>query len=557
MCAFNINVFRITLSLCIILIITNQLFVSVYYEYSSNKMATISERYRDDWSLKRMLEWSSYMGDYGHSRFIHSMHNFSSLVNCSRYHLPKLNWKYIKILCGVDDQVVFSKDFMAFPIACGGIVIVDLDTMESYIGAYPLFLPWVTIMTVPKCLAIINDTFLVASLDTLVEYSTVIGLVDMRNPTWHGSNILQFIWSRILNCKGAPVFSVYDKYIIMALSNGSIVCLDWWFGDIIWSRNLYNACFSGVSCWGELAFVACILDGVYCLNISSGDVVWRLPLREYFYSVPIVIDGVLYVGGGHRVYCIDALSGKLVWSSDFLKGYVINMAWHYSGIFVLTDNRTLYKLDAENGSIIWFINDDRLEDYIQVSDYIVNCEKLLVDPWTGKIYDMPEGWKYVKLISSDLIYVITNDGKLKLMEPSIQFYVIESMPDEVEIYVNESLTVQILVDVNRYFEYSILIESVYNESVIACNVSDKLIIEDKLINFTIRGLHEGKTDLIIKFKCPCMTVMKAIKVTVKAVENVKPPPSQEGGYNIVPYMVVITLIAACAIYAFMRARGKR
>ena len=472
------------------------------------------------------------------------------------------SWDIINFIPDIDNQLVFSSRFAAFTSRPGFITVIDLDTMDAYKGYYRFDLPWVSIFTYPKCLAMVNDTFMLVAFDTLVENCTVVGLVDMRNPVWENTPLLKLIWCRQLNFKMAPVFSFYNGYVIIPLSNGSVVCLDWWFGDLVWHCNLNSTCLSGVSCWNGLGFLACMLDGIYCLNASSGDVIWKVSLSDCFYSVPMIVDGRLYVGGSHRVYCFDALDGELLWTSDVLEGYVINVGWHYSGIFVLTDNRTLYKLDANHGEVLWNICDNRFEDYIQVSDYIVNCGKVLVDPWTGELYTLPDDWSYVQLISSDLIYVISSDGKLRIMEPSTPYYVVGPFIDEINIHVNESSSLQIFVDVGRYFEYSVLVKTEYNESIINCTVSNQLLNKDEVVNITVRGLNQGETALNIWFICSGLnyTVVKTIKVVVKKVEETKPPPSQEEGYNVVLYVILAALIIVCTVYAFMRARrfrGKR
>ncbi len=548
----NINVSKIMIIVCIIVIIISQMYI---FSYSYHEEVDL-KKYEYDWIKKCMFEWNTYMGNFEHSRFIHSLNEINSILNCVRYRIPKLDWDKIRFIPDIDHQLVFSGRFAAFTGGVGFVAVIDLDTMDAYRGYYFFTLPWALVFAYPKCLAVVNDTFLLVAFDTLDEDYTVVGLIDMRNPICKSTLELELIWLRHLNFKMAPVFSFYNGYVVVPLSNGSVVCLDWWFGDIIWRCNLDGTCFSGVSCWNGLAFLACMLDGVYCLNVSSGDVIWKVSLSDCFYCVPMIVDGRLYVGGSHRVYCFDALNGELLWTSDVLEGYVINIGWHYSGIFVLTDNHTLYKLDANCGEVLWNICDGRFEDYIQVSDYIVNCGKVLVDPWTGELYALPDDWSYVQLISSDLIYIISSDGKLKIMEPSTPYYVVGPFVDEIDIHVNESSSLQVLVDVRRYFEYSVLVKTEYNESIISCTVSSQLLIKDEIVNITVRGLNQGETTLNIWFICSGLnyTVVKTVKVVVEEVEEVKPSPSQEEGYNVVPYVILAALIITCAVYAFMRVR---
>ena len=57
--------------------------------------------------------------------------------------------------------------------------------------------------------------------------------------------------------------------------------------------------------------------GLYALNPTTGDTVWRFDTELPLGNSPTVHDGILYVGGYDRkLYALNAVSGAHLWSFD-------------------------------------------------------------------------------------------------------------------------------------------------------------------------------------------------------------------------------------------------
>jgi len=114
---------------------------------------------------------------------------------------------------------------------------------------------------------------------------------------------------------------------------------------------------------GEVNSIPVVVDGIvyvgstngnfYALDAANGHLRWSYPTGSVE-SRPAVVGGVVYVGSGDlKVYALDAANGHLRWS--YLTGY-----WVDSGpavadgvVYVGSDDHKVYALDAANGHLRW------------------------------------------------------------------------------------------------------------------------------------------------------------------------------------------------------------
>jgi outer membrane protein assembly factor BamB len=66
---------------------------------------------------------------------------------------------------------------------------------------------------------------------------------------------------------------------------------------------------------GGYAYFGSEDDKVYCLNATTGAIVWSYTTGAAIASSPAVADGYVYVGSvDDNVYCLNANTGAYVWS---------------------------------------------------------------------------------------------------------------------------------------------------------------------------------------------------------------------------------------------------
>ena len=58
------------------------------------------------------------------------------------------------------------------------------------------------------------------------------------------------------------------------------------------------------------------LDQINRSNVSGLEQAWSTPLRAFGNAVPLVIDGMMYVSAGTKVFALDADSGAEIWTHD-------------------------------------------------------------------------------------------------------------------------------------------------------------------------------------------------------------------------------------------------
>lgn len=141
----------------------------------------------------------------------------------------------------------------------------------------------------------------------------------------------------------------------------------------LWSVPLNQSTVQSPVLYGGLIYVASTpsnssVTSLYCVNASSGNVVWT---RTDYYSSFTVANGCVYVGATLLapvlyaqgvVYCLDASSGALLWETN-VTGYVIgsptvdgNCVYVSANMFTInTDTATghVYAINALTGKEIW------------------------------------------------------------------------------------------------------------------------------------------------------------------------------------------------------------
>ena len=100
--------------------------------------------------------------------------------------------------------------------------------------------------------------------------------------------------------------------------------------------------------------------GVFCIKTSTGAVVWSFQKESVPFNTPVVSGGRVYVGSGAsmiktegNVYCLDALSGVLVWNSSVNEPVCSPVNFADGRVFFESTEGNLFCLDAANGSRVW------------------------------------------------------------------------------------------------------------------------------------------------------------------------------------------------------------
>ena len=116
------------------------------------------------------------------------------------------------------------------------------------------------------------------------------------------------------------------------------------------------------------------VDTVYCLDAVSGKLVWKHSYAEkldpkYYQggtsSTPTVADGKVYtISKDGKTFCLDAMTGKVVWQTDVAQEYGFKRpTWGFAGSVLVVDDLLILNagkaglaLNKTTGKLVWGAN---------------------------------------------------------------------------------------------------------------------------------------------------------------------------------------------------------
>ncbi|HME55354.1 MAG TPA: PQQ-binding-like beta-propeller repeat protein [Candidatus Lokiarchaeia archaeon] len=134
-----------------------------------------------------------------------------------------------------------------------------------------------------------------------------------------------------------------------------VYCLNASTGALLWSYTTGNWVRSSPAVAGGRVYVGSDDHDVYCLNATTGLRLWVYTTGDIVYSSPAVVDGRVYVGSlDKKIYCLNATTGALIWSYTASEQiYVSSPAIAAGRLFVGVCNNKLFCLNATTGTFIW------------------------------------------------------------------------------------------------------------------------------------------------------------------------------------------------------------
>ncbi len=103
-------------------------------------------------------------------------------------------------------------------------------------------------------------------------------------------------------------------------------------------------------------FVGASMGGLYCLDVRSGETVWRFDLDDPVGSVPIYDPErklVFFGADNGRFYAVHARSGRLVWSIDTQAEIRRRPILHNDTLYFVNADSTVFAVDPKQGEVVW------------------------------------------------------------------------------------------------------------------------------------------------------------------------------------------------------------
>ncbi len=146
-----------------------------------------------------------------------------------------------------------------------------------------------------------------------------------------------------------------DTIYIMSFSDGTLHALS------LDGEELWNISTGAVSPYASPAAADQMLYfpggglALYCVNLSSGELVWKKALDEKITSSPAISKGLVFIATERSIQAINATTGELVWTGS-INGTISTPALAFGRLYTGSDDRPrghVSCFNASDGALIW------------------------------------------------------------------------------------------------------------------------------------------------------------------------------------------------------------
>ena len=189
---------------------------------------------------------------------------------------------------------------------------------------------------------------------------------------------------------------------------------------------------------------------LYCVDVSSGHILWKLPTEAPITSTPSVADGSVFFASGDRFVAADAATGDVIWEEP-MTGTISSPAISHGRVYVGTGDSSLNCYDESSGNLLW-----RAETNGPVASSPVVAGGLVyfgTQTGEGIVYalDAMSGstvWSYnvgeyvmsSPAVSDGLLFIGADDGRVRAMGPKAPTEAGVEMPFDLTSSAGENLS---------------------------------------------------------------------------------------------------------------------
>ena len=133
--------------------------------------------------------------------------------------------------------------------------------------------------------------------------------------------------SRDLWIKGQSRPAVFNKFLYVGFSEGSVLALNKKTGALLWKNNLKSnhSIFSDLKVIRKCILVPVFEAGLFCLNLRNGRLIWKSSLGGA--TTPVIKNKLIYQGAKDKIYVLRKKNGKKKWSLK-VKGLPITPSFY-------------------------------------------------------------------------------------------------------------------------------------------------------------------------------------------------------------------------------------
>jgi eukaryotic-like serine/threonine-protein kinase len=157
-----------------------------------------------------------------------------------------------------------------------------------------------------------------------------VGSIGSNAPTFHAINATtgETKWIYPVGTTCTPAIS--DGKIFFSAGDSNVYCLNESTGLLVWNAPLnFPGSHSSPAISDGRLFIASGIGKLYCLNSLTGLEIWNFYMRGQMDSSPCVADGKVLIGssvGNGFFYCLNESTGNLLWNHSTIERIVSSPA---------------------------------------------------------------------------------------------------------------------------------------------------------------------------------------------------------------------------------------
>ena len=167
-----------------------------------------------------------------------------------------------------------------------------------------------------------------------------------------------------------------------------------------------------------------ISDTIIAINAATGTEIWSCDLEDEASSTPIVVDGIVYVGGNDYLHAFDTSNGKEKWKYQVGSVIKSSPAVSRETIYFGSEDHFVYAVDVANGKEKWrFKTDGSIQSSPAVSGNVLYISSgVSIDESAIYAFDTSTGtlkWKQIINFQINSAPAIANGMLYIGVEPSV------------------------------------------------------------------------------------------------------------------------------------------
>jgi outer membrane protein assembly factor BamB len=171
------------------------------------------------------------------------------------------------------------------------------------------------------------------------------------------------------------------------------------------------------------AFIGAAVGGLYCLDLRSGETLWRYSIDDPVGSTPLYDASrkrVYFGADDGLLYAVHARSGRLLWSTDTGAEIQRSIIMRDDTLYLANADNTVYAIDPNAGEVVWRYRKPPVEGF-SAAGYadILHTGRSVVASFADGTISALDAITGAQLWSTDLaaeVVSATGEGQINLID---------------------------------------------------------------------------------------------------------------------------------------------